>query len=90
MELLLRVLTDILDQDECVRVLLAALQCHKGDLSRNLSSHLQIVVEAESLGCDLVLFPEMSLAGSVDPAAQPRSHDLVEPPSCAAARSGFW
>ena len=58
-------------QDECVRVLLAALQCHKGDLSRNLSSHLQIVVEAKSGGCDLVLFPEMSLTGSVDPARNP-------------------
>lgn len=54
-----------------VRVLLAACQCQKGDLVGNLSSHLRLVNDAEAAGCDLVLFPEMSLTGSVDPARHP-------------------
>ena len=54
-----------------VRVLLAACECQKGDLVGNLSSHLRVVNDAEAAGCDLVLFPEMSLTGSVDPARHP-------------------
>lgn len=54
-----------------MRVLLAALECQKGDLGGNLSSHRRIVTEAAATGCDLVLFPEMSLTGSVDPARNP-------------------
>ncbi|HVB42421.1 MAG TPA: nitrilase-related carbon-nitrogen hydrolase [Streptosporangiaceae bacterium] len=55
-----------------MRIMLAAIQCEKGDIAENLSSHLRIVAAAASAGCDLVLFPEMSLTGSVDPAAHPQ------------------
>ena len=54
-----------------VRLLLAALRCEKGEVRANLASHLQLVADASSAACDLAVFPEMSLTGSVDPAAHP-------------------
>jgi NAD+ synthase (glutamine-hydrolysing) len=50
-----------------VRLLLAAIRCEKGDLDGNLARHLEILDEARGAGCDLAVFPEMSLTGSVDP-----------------------
>jgi len=54
-----------------VRVLLAALRCGKGEIEANLASHLRVVAEARSAGCDLAIFPEMSLTGSADPGTHP-------------------
>jgi predicted amidohydrolase len=60
-----------LRKDVSVRGLLAAIQCQKGDLDTNLSSHLSLLASAASAGCDLAVFPEMSLTGSADPATHP-------------------
>ena len=57
--------------DERMRLLLAAMQCEKGDLEGNLRSHQDLAHEAASNGCDFALFPEMSLTGSVDPTSNP-------------------
>jgi predicted amidohydrolase len=54
-----------------VRLLLAALRCEKGEVRANLASHRQVLRESASADCDLAVFPEMSLTGSVDPAAHP-------------------
>jgi len=54
-----------------MRALLAAIQCEKGDLDTNLSAHLSLLADAASAGCDLAVFPEMSLTGSADPRAAP-------------------
>jgi predicted amidohydrolase len=54
-----------------VRALLAAIRCHKGDLEQNLAAHLGVLAEAKAEGCELALFPEMSLTGSADPVAHP-------------------
>jgi predicted amidohydrolase len=54
-----------------MRCQLAAIRCEKGDIDRNLAVHLRILAGAASAGCELVLFPEMSLTGSADPAARP-------------------
>src|SRR5260370_6487781 len=54
-----------------MRVLLAAIECQKGDIAGNLAAHAAILDSAAADHCDLVLFPEMSLTGSVDPAANP-------------------
>jgi predicted amidohydrolase len=54
-----------------MRALLAAIRCEKGDLGGNLASHLRLLADAGQKGCELVLFPEMSLTGSVDPVACP-------------------
>lgn len=54
-----------------MRALLAAVECQKGAINRNLDKHLALLSDAASAGCDLVLFPEMSLTGSADPASGP-------------------
>src|SRR5689334_10010326 len=54
-----------------MRALLAAMRCHKGEVERNLAVHLRLLAQAKTEGCELVLFPEMSLTGSADPAAHP-------------------
>lgn len=54
-----------------MRALLAAMRCRKGDLSGNLTAHLRLLARAAAAGCDLAVFPEMSLTGSADPAAHP-------------------
>jgi predicted amidohydrolase len=54
-----------------VRCLLAALRCGKGDVEGNLAAHLAILAVAAAAGCDLAVFPEMSLTGSADPATAP-------------------
>jgi len=54
-----------------MRALLAALCCPKGDVAGNLAAHLRLLTGAAAAGCDLAVFPEMSLTGSVDPVAHP-------------------
>lgn len=65
-----------------MRCLLAAIRCSKSEIYGNLGVHLRVLGQARSAGCDLVLFPEMSLTGSVNPAAHPErliglDHDAV-------------
>jgi predicted amidohydrolase len=52
-----------------MHALLAAINCPKGPIKANLADHLAVLDPAKP--GDLVLFPEMSLTGSVDPAADP-------------------
>jgi predicted amidohydrolase len=66
-----------------VRVLLAAVRCEKGDVEGNLASHLRLLDAAASAGCDLALFPEMSLTGSVDPATQAQRLTRLDDPAVA-------
>ena len=54
-----------------VRVLLGAVQCEKGDLSGNLFRHISLMEEAHRSGCELAIFPEFSLTGSIDPLVRP-------------------
>jgi predicted amidohydrolase len=54
-----------------MRALLAAIRCDKGDVAGNLAAHLGLLDRAAAEGCAMVLFPEMSLTGSADPAAHP-------------------
>lgn len=67
-----------------MRALLAAIRCEKGDIAANLASHLRLLAEARQGGCDFALFPEMSLTGSVDPAAHPARLIRVDHPAVAA------
>ncbi len=53
-----------------MRALLAAVQCDKSALAGNLEMHVRVLGDAARAGCDIAVFPEMSLTGSVDP----RSH----------------
>lgn len=51
--------------------MLAAICCQKGDWPANLAAHDEVLARARDEGCQLAAFPEMSLTGSVDPAAHP-------------------
>ena len=66
-----------------VRCLLAAIRCEKGDVRGNLASHLRLLAEAASAGCQLAVFPEMSLTGSADPAASPERLISLDHPAVA-------
>jgi len=66
-----------------VRCLLAALRCEKGDIAGNLASHLRLMADAASAGCQLAVFPEMSLTGPADPASRPERLISLEHPAIA-------
>jgi predicted amidohydrolase len=75
-----------------VRLLLAAITCEKGDLEGDLVRHLEALHQAADGGCDLAVFPEMSLTGSVDPIAHPERAVGLDHPSIrhlAAAAGGL-
>jgi predicted amidohydrolase len=54
-----------------MRLALAAMTAEKGGLEQNLERHVDILHEAARDGCDLAVFPEFSLTGSVDPLRTP-------------------
>jgi predicted amidohydrolase len=62
--------------------MVTALCCQKNDPWGNLAAHEEVLREAAAAGCDIALFPEMSLSGSAEPASQPErllpiGHDAV-------------
>ena len=60
-----------------MRVLLTAMCFGKGERGVNVDRHLQLLESARGQGCDLAVFPEFSLTGSVDPRTHPeRAIDL--------------
>ena len=67
-----------------MRILLAAMRCGKGDIGRNLTAHLRMLDHAAATGCELALFPEMSLTGSADPATHPERLIGLDHPAIAA------
>jgi predicted amidohydrolase len=70
---------------ECgVRVLLAAITCEKHALDANLAIHVDVLGHAARNGCRLVVFPEFSLTGSVDPLRHPEDAITIEHPAVAA------
>ena len=54
-----------------MRILLAAVNVQKGDLEGNLARHRAVLDQARSQGCEIAVFPEFSLTGSVDPRRHP-------------------
>jgi predicted amidohydrolase len=54
-----------------MRVLLAAVNAPKGDVAGNLERHVAVLEQARAEGCDVAVFPEFSLTGSVDPVRHP-------------------
>ncbi|GIJ64280.1 carbon-nitrogen hydrolase family protein [Virgisporangium aurantiacum] len=67
-----------------VRAMLAAIRCDKGDVDGNLATHLRLLRSAAAAGCDLAVFPEMSLTGSVDPATRPERLVTLDHPAIGA------
>jgi predicted amidohydrolase len=54
-----------------MRVLLAAVNAPKGEVAGNLERHVAVLGKARAGRCDIAVFPELSLTGSVDPARHP-------------------
>jgi predicted amidohydrolase len=54
-----------------MRILLVALNAGNCDLDGNLARHVATLEEAQAQGCDVAVFPEFSLTGSVDPRRHP-------------------
>jgi predicted amidohydrolase len=54
-----------------MRILLAAVDAQKGDLASNLARHLALLDQARAQGCQVAVFPELSLTGAVDPGRHP-------------------
>lgn len=59
------------------------MACEKGDLEGNLAGHIELLRQARTDACHLVVFPEFSLTGSVDPVrhserAVDADHDAVQ------------
>ena len=54
-----------------MRILVAALNAQKGDLAGNLARHQAVLEQARAQGCQVAVFPEFSLTGSVDPRRDP-------------------
>jgi N-carbamoylputrescine amidase len=46
-----------------MRVVLAQIDCLLGDVDENLRRAKEIIARAKSEGADLIVFPELSLAG---------------------------
>jgi predicted amidohydrolase len=63
-----------------LRLMLAAICCQKGDWEANLADHDRVLGLARAQGCQLAVFPEMSLSGYVDPAGHPEQLLTLDSP----------
>jgi predicted amidohydrolase len=73
-----------------MRILLAATDAQKGDLDGNLARHLAVLEQARAQGCDLAVFPELSLTGSIDPRSRPERALAVEAEPVRALLAATW
>ncbi|MDQ1462041.1 MAG: hypothetical protein QOI08_3525, partial [Actinomycetota bacterium] len=76
-----------------MKALLTAVNCPKGEIERNTRRHLALLSEGAERGADIVVFPEMSLTGSVDPVHWPGdaialTHPALNEIAAATARLG--
>jgi predicted amidohydrolase len=51
-----------------MKALLASINCQKTEIAKNLENHEQLIANAAELNSDIIVFPEMSLTGYLDPA----------------------
>jgi predicted amidohydrolase len=80
--------------DETVKALVTALNCPKGELEHNTGRHIALLEEGAASGADIVVFPEMSLTGSVDPVNWPGgaigfTHPAIDEIAAATERLGI-
>ncbi len=68
-------------ENTSMRALLAAVTCDKHALDANLAAHLSVLDDAARASCQLVVFPEFSLTGSVDPSRHPQDAISLEHPA---------
>jgi predicted amidohydrolase len=73
-----------------MRILLAATNARKADLDANLATHLTVLDQARAQGCDLAVFPELSLTGSVDPRRHPERALALDAAPVRALAEATW
>jgi predicted amidohydrolase len=73
-----------------MRILLAASNARKGDLAANLARHRAALELARAQGCQLAVFPEFSLTGSVDPRQHPERALAVDAEPVRAVLEATW
>jgi predicted amidohydrolase/ADP-ribose pyrophosphatase YjhB (NUDIX family) len=73
-----------------MRILLAAVNAQKGDLDGNLARHLAVLDQARAQGCDVAVFPELSLTGSVDPSRHPQRTLTLDAEPVRAVLEASW
>jgi 8-oxo-dGTP pyrophosphatase MutT (NUDIX family) len=54
-----------------MRVMLGTVRTHDESFELNTAAHLAMLEDASAAGCDLVVFPQFSLTGAIDPRSQP-------------------
>jgi predicted amidohydrolase len=67
-----------------VKALLTALRCGKGELADNVARHVELLSDGAAAGARVVVFPELSLTGSVDPVRWPGHAIALDDPAVAA------
>jgi hypothetical protein len=73
-----------------MRILLAAVNAAKGDVAGNLRRHQTLLEQGRVQGCQLVVFPELSLTGSVDPGRHPERALALDAPPVRALVEATW
>ena len=66
-----------------MRALLAAIPAQKGAPRDNAAAHIEVLEAGARSGCDVAVFPEFSLTGSIDPRLQPAAAIPVGSPAVA-------
>ena len=73
-----------------MRILLVALNAQEGDLDGNLAAHIAMLREAATQGCDVAVFPEFSLTGSVEPSRHPERAVTLDAAPVQALLEATW
>lgn len=63
-----------------MRVALVQMASQKGEIATNLTEHARQIEAAQARGVDLILFPEMSITGYIDPSRWPEAVLRVDGP----------
>src|SRR5215204_6018329 len=63
-----------------LKIALAQMRCEKGDWAGNLVRVEDLMAQAAAAGCDVIIFPEMSLSGYCDPARFPEAVQPLDGP----------
>jgi predicted amidohydrolase len=73
-----------------MRILLAAVNAPKGEVAGNLERHLAVLERARAERCQVAVFPESSLTGSVDPARHPERALPIDAEPVQALAAATW
>src|SRR5215207_630983 len=63
-----------------LKIALAQMRCEKGDWAGNLARVESLMAQAAAAGCDVIVFPEMSLSGYCEPARFPEAMQPLDGP----------